>query len=262
MIPSILKTRTLGMALALLALIIPASAQEILEDSRDALSQLIETKKLIAQERNEWETEKAIILDTIDTLEKQIEAVESRMKEIEETTSLGEQKRAELQERLADLQEMSAKFDPVISEYETRLRSIIPYLPQPLMDKIERLVGQLPKAGESGSRRLINNRAVVVIGILDEINNFHNSIQVHRELLNVAGEELFFSTMYYGLSTAYFVDENATLAGVGKPTSEGWTFEAVSGIENDVFDAVQIREKKMLARFVSLPVNVEDVNIN
>jgi hypothetical protein len=262
MIPSILKKRNLGMALALLALIIPASAQEILEESRNALAQLIETKKLIAQERNEWETEKAIILDTIDTLEKQVEAVENRMKEIEDSTSLGEQKRAELQGRLAELQEMTSRFEPVISEYEARLRAFIPYLPDPLMDKIERLVGQLPKAGEAANRRIINNRAVVVIGILDEINNFHNSIQVHRELLNIGGEELFFSTLYYGLSTAYFVDENATLAGVGKPTSDGWTFEAVPGIENDVFDAVQIREKKMLARFVSLPVNVEDININ
>ncbi len=262
MISSILKNPTLGMFCALIALIIPASAQEIIEDSRDALSELIESKKLIAQEKNEWETEKEIIRDTIDTLEKQIAAVEARIEETEETTSLGEQKRAELQERLAELQAMTAQFDPVIADFEDRLRAVIPYLPQPLLDKIDRLIGQLPKSGESGNRRLLNNRAVVVVGILDEINNFHNSIQVHSELLTINGQQLYFSTIYYGISAAYFVDENATIAGVGKPAGGGWTWEAVPGIENDVFDAVQIREKKMLARFVNLPADIQDLDIN
>lgn len=262
MISNILKLHKIGLGASMLALFLPASAQEIIDESRDALGRLIETKKEIAVAQNEWATEKEIILDTIDTLEKQIEATETRLREIEENTTIGEQERAELQARLQELQEMTAKFEPVIASYESRLRAIIPYLPEPLMDKIERLVSQLPKPGESANRRLLNNRAVVVVGILDEINNFHNSIQVHRQKLTINNQELNFSVIYYGLSQAYFVDENETIGGVGKPAEGEWVFEEVPGIATEVFDAVEIREKRMLARFVNLPVEIQDLNIN
>lgn len=257
MISNILKIRLTGFVAGFFALLLPVSAQQLIEDSRNVLGELIEVKKQIATERNEWETEKEIILNTIETLERQIEASETRLEEIEDNTTLDEQKRAELQSRLQELQEMTSEFEPVISNYEARLRSIRPMLPEPLTDKMDRLLSQLPKEGEAGNRRLINNRAVVVIGILDEINNFQNSIQVHRQKLTIDGQELNFSVIYYGLASAYFVDDNETIAGVGSPGDDGWEFTKMDGIATEVFDAVRIREKQMLARFVNLPITIK-----
>jgi len=175
MISNILKIRPTGLLAGFFALLLPVSAQQLIEDSRNVLGELIEVKKQIATESNEWETEKEIILDTIETLERQIEASETRLEEIEDNTTSDEEKRAELQSRLQELEEMTSDFDPVISGFEARLRAIRPMLPEPLTDKMDRLLSQLPKEGEAGNRRLINNRAVVVIGIHHEINNFHTS---------------------------------------------------------------------------------------
>ncbi len=239
----------------------PVQAQELIEESRNALSELVKARQLIAKEKNEWEAEKQIIQDTIETLNRQIEEIEKRLGETEEMTTVDEKKRAELRSRLDELQAITAQYEPVVRGYETRLWDIVPFLPEPLLDKVSRLVDQLPKRGEKASREQLNNRAVIVIGILDEINNFHNAITVHNQLLEVSGQESKeYSVMYMGLSGAYFVDETATVAGIGSPAEDGWVFETVSGIENDVFDAVQIREKKMLARFVSVPTNVKEIN--
>lgn len=240
---------------------IPAYGQDIIDDSRDALSELIETRRFIAEAKSEWATEKQIIQDTIDTLQRQIEGVENTLSRIEDTTTAAEERRSELQTQIDELEDILSFFEPLITEYENRLRNLRDYLPEPLIDKSGRLFDQLPKQGEQGSRRLLNNRAVVVIAILDEINNFKNSVQVHNQLLAVNGqEEREFSVLYYGLSSAYFVDENETVAGIGTPAKGGWNFQVVPGIESEVFDAVQIKEKKLLARFVELPINIETIN--
>ncbi len=240
---------------------IPTYGQDIIDDSRDALSELIETRRFIAESKNEWAIEKQIIEDTVGTLQRQIEGVENTLKSIEDTTTAAEDRRSELQTKIEELEEILAYFEPLVSEYEARLRDLKEYLPRPLLEKSGRLFDQLPKEGEKGSRRLLNNRAVVVIALLDEINNFKNSIQVHPQLLAVNGQtEREFSVLYYGLSSAYFVDENETVAGIGKPAKGEWSFEIIPGIESEVFDAVQIKEKKLLARFVSLPINIETIN--
>ena len=236
------------------------SAQEVIDESRDALDELIETKRFIADAKSEWAIEKQIIQDTIDTLQKQIESVDSRLEEIEDTTTEVQEERANLRAEIEELEDILGVFEPMITSYEQRLRKMIPYFPEPLRDKIDRLVDQLPKEGEKGNRQMLNNRAVIVVGLLDEINNFQNSVQVHKQLLNVDDKaEREFSVLYYGLSQAYFVDENETIAGVGKPAADGWQFEVVPGIASSVFDAVQIKEKQLLARFVELPTDIEDI---
>lgn len=236
------------------------SAQDVIDDSRDALDELIETKRFIADAKNEWAVEKRIIQDTIDTLQSQIESVDARLEAIEDTTTEAQEERANLQAEIEELEDLLGVFEPMITSYENRLRKMIPYLPEPLQDKIRRLVDQLPKEGERANRRMLNNRAVIVVGLLDEINNFQNSVQVHKQLLNVDDKaEREFSVLYYGLAQAYFVDENETIAGVGKPTADGWQFEVVPGIASSVFDAVQIKEKLLLARFVELPTDIQDI---
>lgn len=260
MTPDIKKTIGCGLVFALVsALVLPAQAQNI-DESRNTLSRLIETKRLLAEERNNWAVEEQILIDTIETLERQITSVEESLAQIEDTTTAAESRRAELQESIEELEKVLATYEPVVREYEQRVRELIRYLPEPLMAKIRRLADQLPREGERGSRRLLNNRAVVVVGLLDEINNFHNSVQVHRQEFSVeGGPEREFFVLYFGLSGAFFVDEAESLAGVGRPTSDGWVFESRSGIATEVLDAVAIQEKRKMARFTRLPVEVMDI---
>lgn len=261
MIVHCLKKPILGATLlSVLLLANFVSAQDVIDDSRDALEELIETKRFTAEAQKDWAVEKQIIKDTIDTLQKQIESVEARLDDIVETTTDAQEERANLQGEIEELEEVLGIFEPMITNYERRLRELIPYFPEPLMNKINRLVDQLPNEGERANRRMLNNRAVIVVGLLDEINNFQNSVQVHNQLLKVdQGPEREFSVLYYGLAQAYFVDENETTAGIGKPAKGGWEFEVVPGTANDVFDAVQIKEKQLLARFVELPTDIQDI---
>jgi len=242
---------------------LPATAQEI-QETRDTLGRLIEVKKLIAEEKNNWDVEKQILQDTIDTLSRQVTEIEESLADIEDTTTQAEDQRESLQTEIEELEEVLAVVEPMIENYEKRILAMVDYFPEPLMKKIERLVEQLPQEGERGSRRLLNNRAVVVVGILDEINNFQNSVQVHKLPLDVEGRDdsREYSVLYYGLSSAYFVDENETVAGIGRPAKGGWVYETREGIAPDVYDAVQIKEKRLLARFVQLPTEIQEIEVN
>lgn len=261
MIQYLTKSIGCGLVLALAsALSWPSEAAANIEESRNVLARLVETKRMISQERNEWAVEQQILTDTIETLERQIVAIEQQLAEIEDTTTEAETQRAELQKSIENLEKVLAIYEPVIRRYETRMRELLRFLPDPLTARVRRLADQLPREGERGSRRLLNNRAVVLIGLLDEINNFHNSVQVHQQLLSINGAaEREFYVLYFGLSGAFFVDETQTQAGVGRPTPDGWVFEPRSGIATEVLDAVQIQEKRKMARFTRLPVEVIDI---
>lgn len=251
-----LLSRLAGFTLGAVLSALPMNGQQAIDESREMLTKYVETKKLIAETSNEWEAEKEIIQATVDTLKRQIDDIRLRIEEAKKLTTEDEAKRKELQEKLLELSKMTATFEPSVVAFESKMRTLLPYLPDPLMAKVRRLVDQLPKEGERGNPRLLNNRAVIVIGILEEIDNFQNSIPVHQELLDVGGSKKEFSVIYLGLAGAYFVDDTATIAGVGRPTDKGWVWEAKPELAEDIFAAVQIREKKLLARFVDLPVAI------
>ncbi|MGJ3242799.1 MAG: DUF3450 family protein [Opitutales bacterium] len=232
--------------------------EDDLDMAREALSEWVETKKLISEERNTWKTEKEIIKDTIATLEEEVETLDAQIEEAEEEASSNRSAREELNLELEELRAITGNFEPVIAELEKELVALLPYLPEPLLDSMTRLTDQLPIDGKP-SRHSINQRAVFVMGVLQKINDFNSGVNVYQQLIELPGQNAReFSVIYPGLAAAYFVDETETAAGRGRPTADGWVWEQDNSIIPQVHDAVQIREKQMLARFVDLPITIED----
>ncbi|MGB0370112.1 MAG: DUF3450 family protein [Opitutales bacterium] len=232
------------------------SAQTAVEKARNTLSELVRTKKDIVESKSAWETEKEILEATIKSLKDELEMLETRIEESEKQRAESDGTRARLNETNGKLKEQLDGFVTVVSGFEKKLIELLPYLPEPLLDEIGKLTDKLPRDGKSSLDA--PRRALIVLGILQGIDKFQTSVTTHKLLLEIEGkEEKEYSVMFYGLATAFFVDEDMTTAGYGSPSPEGWVWTTDNILAERVFDAIEIAERKKLAEFIPLPVTVQ-----
>ena len=63
-----------------------------------------------------------------------------------------------------------------------------------------------------------------------------------------------FQVMYFGLGAAYFVNESGTVAGYGKPTSQGWQWTRSDNLAREISTGVDMLNNRAMPRFLELPV--------
>ena len=63
-----------------------------------------------------------------------------------------------------------------------------------------------------------------------------------------------FQVMYFGLGAAYFVNESGTVAGYGKPTSQGWQWTRSDSLAREISTGVDMLNNRAMPRFLELPV--------
>ena len=97
-----------------------------------------------------------------------------------------------------------------------------------------------------------------VIGILNELNKFNYEITVTSEVQKLnSGESIEVTAMYLGLGQGYYVNANGTIAGVGSPSAEGWSWESADEAAAEIKDAISILKNEKIASFIPLPVKVK-----
>lgn len=231
-------------------------AQTAVEKARDTLSELVKTKKDIVESKANWDTEKEILQATIRSLEDELEMLETRIEESEKQKAESDGARIRLSETREGLKAQLDEFTSIVAGYEKRLLAILPYLPEPLLDEVGKLTDKLPRDGKSGLDA--PRRALIVLGIMQGIDKFQTSVTTHKMLLEIDGAPAKeFLVLFYGLGTAFFVDEEIQIAGSGMPSAQGWVWTTSNALAPRIFDAVEIAERKKLAEFIPLPVSVK-----
>lgn len=231
-------------------------AQTQVEKARMTLSELVQTKKDIAESKAAWESDKEILEATIKSLKDEFELLESRIEEAEKQAEESDNTRERLNETKAELKAQLDGFTSVVAGFEKKALALIPYLPEPLLDELGKLTDKLPRDGKSNLDA--PRRALVVLGILQGIDKFQTSVSTYKLLLEIDGQAAKeYSVMFYGLGTAFFVDEDMTTAGYGSPSAEGWVWTKDNILASRIFDAIEIAERKKLAEFVPLPVTIQ-----
>jgi hypothetical protein len=96
-----------------------------------------------------------------------------------------------------------------------------------------------------------------VLGILNEVSAANNDVTVSYEVHNLAdGKPAEVKVLYIGLAQAYYVSSGGE-AGIGRATTEGWTWEPSKSIAGAVLQALEIRDGKQSPAFVPLPVHLQ-----
>lgn len=247
------KRLILFLGLAGLATCIQA---EELEQTKEVLSKWVETRKLISEEKYQWDLEREVLGDHIDLIRTERDALAKKIHETQSHINDADKKRENLVKENDALKNASATLVNRISSLETGVKELLPRLPQPVQERIKPLSQRLPKAEES--ELSLSERYQNVIGIINELNKGAGEITVVSEVKELPdGSSAEVQTLYLGYARAYYCTNKGDVAGVGYPTDSGWVWEPDNAIASQVADSIAILKNEKVAAFVQLPVSID-----
>lgn len=227
-----------------------------LDETKEALSKWVETRKLISEEKQKWELEREILGDRIDLVRNERDTLKTKINETQGLITEADKKREDLVEEKDALKNASATLVNRIFTLEREVLNLLPTLPEPVQERIRPLSQRIPKTAETDLS--LSERYQNVIGIINELNKGAGEITVVSEVKKLSdGSTAEVQTMYIGYAAGYSCNNNGDVAFVGMPTAEGWKWEQDNSIAQTVADSISILKNEKVAAFMPLPVSVD-----
>ncbi|AKJ65466.1 DUF3450 family protein [Kiritimatiella glycovorans] len=243
-------------AAAALAMPLYAGPDPDMATARQALDQYVETQRLISEEKQAWREAEQMLHERIELVQEEIESLRKKIGEARSNIGHADEKRRELQDENETLKQATETVRGRIGPLEARVRELVVRLPQPLRDTVKPLSRKIPDNPGDTSLSL-SQRYQNVVGLLNEVNKFNRRIVIASEVRPLPdGEQAEVETMYVGLGQAWYANLDGTRGGVGRPGSEGWTWEPVGGLGPEVKEAIAIYRNEKPAVYKPLPVHI------
>ena len=101
----------------------------------------------------------------------------------------------------------------------------------------------------------LRQRVDALVSLLQAIQNFHRSVTLERQEFTLDdNQSREFQVMYFGLGTAYFVNESGTVAGYGQPGDRGWQWTRSDSLAKEISIGVDMLNNRAMPRFLELPI--------
>lgn len=232
------------------------------EELRVTVNEWVETMRKIQQEENDWTRDQEVLSNYREGLEKEIADLKEKIADAKtkkagaDTESL---KQTGERDRFVAAKDELAK---LVRTLEESMSAKLPLIPAPLraepkvsqaIEDLERDM-KLPedKRAEGVSKRLLN-----LINLTSEIEKFQQTVVLRQELrTDAAGREFNMEVIYFGLSAAYAVNEDGSLALVGKPTEkDGWKFEECKELAAGIRKLIDCTTGDSDPAFITLPIS-------
>ncbi len=230
------------------------------EDARSTIDKWVETEQIISKEASEWATEKSLLIDTESLLSSELTRLNSALDDLESSVSAAIEERTNLNTKKEKLKSGESIILRSIKSLEESLISLFPVLPEPLLDKIRPVIKRIPQ-NKNNSDALITERLQNLIVILNQANKFNNLIHIKNELRELDnGKTVQVSTIYLGLASAYYVDGEGEISGIGKPSPQGWIWKEDNSISRDIRKLVDIANgTEAEIEFISVPAEITNL---
>jgi F0F1-type ATP synthase membrane subunit b/b' len=246
-----------ALTLTLLVALAARVVAEPLSDARSTLEKWVEMRQLISKTRNDWQTDKETLDQTIALYERELKSIDEQMAKVSTNNTQVAKEMAEAEALKKTSNEARDRAAQFAAKLEADIKRLVPQLPAPLQDIVKKDIARMP-ADPANTRMLAAERVQVCVAVLNELDKFNNAVNVFNEKRkNDKGEEVAVTTVYVGLGAAYFVNETATFAGTGAPAADGWEWTPKPEIAARVDEAVKIYRNERTARFLTLPVAVK-----
>ena len=240
------------------AMKVTSETAPIIEATRETLTKWVETKQLISKEKSDWASGKDILEDRVRLAEAETTTVRDKLKEISVAVAEAQKKRDELAAQTDKLKATAEKSKAMVIAAEKKLRPLLPQLPEPLREKLKPIIARFPEDSEKSTASMAE-RLQNVLGILDQASAFNSTVASVKELRTFPdGTRAEVTTVYLGLSQAYYTNREGTLAGIGHPGPDGWIWKPDNANGKKILLAVHILEgKEKGATFIDLPVKIQ-----
>ncbi len=221
---------------------------------RTALEKWVETKQLISREKQKWQDQKEMLINRKRLMEDQAKDLEDKIEEARVSLKKAEQKRDDLSSEHENLESALLLLRERTAPLEQKVLRLLHHLPEPLKEKVEPLSQEIPAETEQTELSL-STRYQNLMGVLNFINKFNNAITLTTEVRTFEeNQAVEVKVMYLGLGQAYFCNDAATVAGVGRPTVDGWKWNRHDKIAPAVSSAMAMYHNEIPADYVALPV--------
>ena len=235
-----------------------SSVQESpVESTRAALEQMVEARRILSQEKRDWQLGKEILQDRLGLVRDEIAHLRERIAGAQSEIVTADEKRLELIEQNEALQQATGGLYEVVTDLENGVQALLLRLPDPLRETVRPFSQGFPQ-DPTTTELSLSRRFQNVIAVLEGVDKFHREIRIAsevRELPNGATAEV--TALYVGIGHGYYVTAKGDAAGVGTGTENGWTWKANDAAAPAIAEAISILESKSIASFVSLPVEIQ-----
>ncbi len=227
-----------------------------IDGARSTVAKWLATQQLIFKERKDWQDSKEILEARIAAAEREIAALEAKVDESGGKLSDLSHQRADAASTESRLADSSRHAAAAVTQLETEVERLCRMLPASVLEKVAPLRQRIP-TDPSTTRASVAERLQNVLGILNAMNEANGQISLVTEIRPLSdGKPSEVKTVYVGLGQAYFLSASGE-AGVGRPTPEGWTWQAANDLAPRVAQAIEILENKAKPSFVPLPVTIQ-----
>jgi septal ring factor EnvC (AmiA/AmiB activator) len=233
-----------------------SAAEFSLSETRSALEQWVETRRLISRTTADWQKDKEILEQSIRMYERELDAVGVQISNLTTNSAQVDRERAEAEALLTASNAGLERARSFATEFEVQVRKLVPRLPAPLQDSLKPLLNRLPPE-PANTRATAAERVQTLVGILNELDKFNAALTLASETrTNTRNEQVAVTTVYVGLGAAYFVNDAADFAGVGSPGDQGWEWTVQPELATSVKEVIRIYRNERGAQFIPLPVTI------
>src|SRR6266545_4603678 len=148
--------------------------------TRATLEQWVQTRQLISKTRAEWQSDQDALEQTVQLYERELKSMDEQMSKVSTNNTQVAKEMAEagsLQKISSETLDSARKF---ATDFEARVRKFVPQLPLPLQDILKPLLARLPE-DPANTRLLAAERLQILVGILNELDKFNNSVNLFNE---------------------------------------------------------------------------------
>ncbi|GJM23137.1 MAG: hypothetical protein DHS20C15_30520 [Planctomycetota bacterium] len=233
------------------------SSKPAIADTRSALSEWVATRRLLSQEKRDWVLGREVLVDRIEVMGAEIDSFRERVGEAEATIAETDAKRAELFDENEALKLSATELAATVLALETRTRTLLARLPDPIREKVKPLSQRFPE-DPADTKLGLGERFQNIVGVLNEVNKFHGEITLASEVRRLPdGSSVEVTSLYLGVSQGYYANASGTLAGVGSAGPDGWSWRPANQAAAKIRQAIAIAQAEQPAAFVPLPMHID-----
>jgi hypothetical protein len=234
----------------------PPADAERLGSARETLAKWVETQQIISKEKKDWQVGKEMLEQRISLLKGEVAALGDKSAETRENITEADRNRMELISENNALKAGTSTLQRVIGPMETKVRSLLKSLPDPVRERVAPLAHRIPENSASTDLSL-SERYQNVIGILNEVNKFNRDVTVTSEVRTLpGGTTAEVKALYLGLGQAYYVTASGDGAGFGRPTPDGWEWTPANELAPKIARVIAILQNQDVPAYVPLPVEI------
>jgi hypothetical protein len=237
-----------------------AQTNDALDQSRENLRMWLETSQKKQEEANTWKNDKEVLTNYKEgliaekaTYQKQIAEAKTRAEAADQDST---DKITQRDQYILAEKNLSAH----LRRMEEDFAKLLPMLPTPIVKfpkiavSIETLKKNLALPADKQTDE-VGKRLANITEIMADVEKFQQNVTVSNELhKNSAGQEYNMQVVYMGMAAAYAVNEDASFALMGSPSTTGWKFVERNDLAADISKLIVTATTEKDISLTNLPI--------